>query len=350
MKLLFHLNLLWLIFIAWAAQAQDKSFIKQVEADPSLYPNGLMTEATLPKFFELAFKDNLAQYPQFASANCMSAQNIKQEGGYNTIQLFALTSTCTGSRQIYIIKEPANGLHESSQLFTLSNYPGLKELIDNKPDSGLPTVTLPVAYLSYAGPAKQHYLLVMYRALGSSFCNVITDFKTKDIKPDIPRIYRRLGLEIANFQKRFTKDKDVLIGKTLRHGDLKCLNIFYDQETNHFSLIDNESMRMSIDNPVLPQEDNFRLLFGNLIASEDYYMKNILLQGIDLAKWYDLTIKNFVDGYLETFPEEKRGQAFIELANMLNPASTPDFATTEFMNIKHLINPIFDQLRQKYSR
>jgi hypothetical protein len=79
-------------------------------------------------------------------------------------------------------------------------------------------------------------------------------------------------------------------------------------------------------------------------------MKDSLLAGMDLTKWYPLTIKNFVDGYLETFPKDKQAQAFLELAAMLNPTVLPSFAIPEFMKIKDLINPIFDELKQKYSR
>ena len=343
-------SILFILLLSWGAYSQDPSFFHQVPQDPSLYTNGQLTDATIPKFIETAFLNN-PKFPEFKSASCLSATNIRGQGGFFTKQLFSLTSTCAGPSKSYIIKEPVHGLSESSRLHEIANFPGMNVMIEPNQQEGLPTLAAPVAYLSYEAMGMKHYLVVMPLAAGKMLCDVINDYKTKPDKPDIARAYRRLGKEMANFQNRFMVNDDpkVLLGKSLQHGDMKCLNIFYDEKTNHFTFIDNEFMQLSLNNRQIRQMDNFRLLFGNLYQGEEPKIARNL-DGIDLKTWYNLTVKSFVEGYVEVFPENQRAQVLEELRNLIDPNQLPSIAIPAWLEIKAMyINPIFDELKLKYA-
>ena len=72
------------------------------------------------------------------------------------------------------------------------------------------------------------------------------------------------------------------------------------------------------------------------------------LNGIDLQTWYDITLKNFITGYIKTYAENQQKQLLQELKKMFNDFDVPSWVG--FYNIEEVknnyINPIFDNLIQ----
>lgn len=326
----------------------DLSFIHQVQANQNLYNNGKLSEETLPQFLALAFHDKQQQFPQFSSASCLTATNMEGQGGFFTKQLFSVVSTCEGEPKYYIVKEPVKGIEESTRLKSISNVSVLKDLILPNLVLNKPSIAAPIAYLSYKPDNNvEHYLLVMPRAAGKMLCDVINDYKSSPNNQDIIRAYRQLGLEMANFHNLLVANEALekpLLKDSIIHGDLKCLNIFYDHKTNHFTLIDNESMYFSIERPQSRLIDIAKVLFGNFVKGDSPKVVNVL-NGLDLKVWYDLSAKSFFEGYVSAFPKNQQSEALGELRALINRPFPSNYNQQSINDIRlKYLNPIFDEL------
>jgi serine/threonine protein kinase len=356
MKKIYFFNSITVSLFFWAIALnsdQDLSFIHHVKTDESLLINGLLSEQSLPKFLASAFLTRQKDFPEFSlkSPSCLSANNIKSEGGFFTKQLFLVTSTCTGITKHYIIKEPVNGILESTRLNNLSNQPILKDLILPNEKKDYPSLALPIAYLSYSSNNISHYLLLMPQAKGKVLCNAINDLKSFKKDQDIAQMFRQLGLELANFHNLWPEinlQDQPLIKDSIIHGDLKCLNILYDDKTNHYTLIDNESIVSSLEQPSNRLIDIAKVLFGYNLKNDDARVLNVL-NGVDLDKWYNVAVKNFFKGYVESFPKNQQKKALEDLRNLMNsnfPNSYNQYAIHNMLST--YINPIFDVLGKEF--
>ncbi|HXW53877.1 MAG TPA: hypothetical protein VEL47_07220, partial [Myxococcota bacterium] len=232
----------------------------------------------------------------------------------------------------------------------ISSVPALAGLVWPNSEPNKPTIALPIAYLAYSDSQREHYLEVMPAAPGKMLCDIINDYKSAAEKPDIARSYRQLGLELANFHNLMVgpgTDSKKLLKDSIIHGDLKCVNIFYDAAMNHFTLIDNEGMSHFLDRPGPRIADIAKLLFGHFVPGEDARVINTV-SGLDLKQWYELAAKNFFLGYVEAFPKDQQREALTELRDIINgPIPGYNQAGLNDVRIKY-INPIFDELLQKF--
>jgi len=80
------------------------------------------------------------------------------------------------------------------------------------------------------GPSghNTHDLIVMFKAPGQSFTNVINNKCCTRQIPELMEIFEALGSFLANIHNKYG----------LRHGDFQPSNVFYDEATRHFTMID----------------------------------------------------------------------------------------------------------------
>lgn len=322
--------------------------ITAIQVDNSwMEPDGNLTEESVPNFLERAYTEKKLKDSAFSSASCLKAKNIRSQGGRQTLQLFKVTSTCNPLESIYIIKEPASGTGEANNLMAIEAYPGMKELISPKKVEGLPSIALPIAYLSYVSGRRNHIIEIMPAAPGKVFADFIKDFRdnpTPAKEEQLQKAYRTLGRETSEFYKRFKSPDTNKIAKTILHGDLHIFNLFYDGD--HFTFIDAESIAHYLNNPRSPIKDIIELFFVPFDPNYPDFTSTI--QGINFKTWINIALRNFIIGFLEPFPLSDHKQVLQELKQMFNGdiGWGVDPKTLKTLRDQE-INPIFDELINK---
>lgn len=369
-----HILRLFVIIISLfchAGNSSEQNGIPEVKFDTSLLePDGSFTEQSLSKFLAQAYREKKLTNSDFSKEACLKAKKMDVQGSFNTLQLFLVTATCqTGPASMYIIKEAKNGLDEATKLKSVEKYPGMRELLAPAiPPKGLPSIALPLAYFSYPTTIsssypgfsgnKLHYIAAMPAAKGKVLCQLVNDFRLNQSPQNAERIkraYKILGIEMGNFHKRFMKPtKGSIIGKTIPHGDFHCFNVFYDEIGGHFTFIDNETMAASLNNLQAPDDDILKLFLGLFSTSEPEARKEII-KGIDLKTWHELALKNFLEGYLETYKPSEQKQVLSELKKMFNATATFPWlhiSSEELQKLRtNYINPIFDEIeKEKFAK
>jgi len=329
-----------LFYFTHTSTAQNS--IPQIEFNKSLLASdGTFTEQSLPKFLAQAYQEKKLTNPDFSKEECLKAKKMDVLGSFNTLQLFQITSTCRQNTPVsYIIKEAKNGLGEAEKLQAVAKYPGMKELLaPATPPKGFPSVILPIAYFSYAGPSGYglHYIAVMPSAKGKVFCQVVKEYRDNQSPQNAEKLkqaYKTLGAELANFHKRFN------------HGDMHCFNMFYNGE--YFGLIDDETITMG------KGDDNLKLFLGLVSTSEPAERKNII-QGIDPKIWYSLAFKSFIEGYLNEYKLAEQQKILQDLKKMFNSNPTLPWLKIAPADLQKLltnyINPVFDEIeKQRFAK
>lgn len=329
--------------------------IHAIEIDSSLVqPDGTLSEQSLLKFLAKAYSEKKLNDDAFRAESCLKAKNIRTQGGRQTLQLFSVTSTCNNQEATYIIKEPASGMGEAYNLMAIETFPGMKELITPKKVKGLPSIALPLAYLSYTDKNSTqynntHYIEIMPIAPGKVFADFIKEYRdnpSPENKEKLSHAYRTLGKETSGFHKKFMSTDIKKLAKTILHGDLHIFNIFYDDVDDHFTLIDNESIAHYLNNPRSPSKDVLELFFVPFDINHPDFRDAI--KGIDLKTWTDIALRNFIIGYLEPFQSTEHKQVLQELKQMFigNSGWNVDPQTLKTLR-ENEISPLFDELIEK---
>ncbi|RUR12495.1 serine kinase [Legionella sp. km772] len=143
--------------------------------------------------------------------------------------------------------------NEAEALYNLQHYSKIPE-IQNNP--GAATITLSKLINSYkvSNDGKTYYFAILEAAQGKELFKIMTAelIEHKDLN-SLKNIFYHIGQQTSELHKtivgteRFTTPRNLV---SVIHDDLHPENTFYDGETNHFSLIDNESMGDSITNPM----------------------------------------------------------------------------------------------------
>jgi hypothetical protein len=333
---------------------QNNLIIKPIKIDNSL----LAADGSVIKLAQLlsqAFKENKIINKAFSSENCMQVKNLGKGGGYNTLQLFLVSSTCSGKEENYIIKEPRDGVHEAQQLSLVAESPKLKDLAVPKITPGLPSLALPVGFLSYSKDKKTHDLVIMPAALGADLASLILKFKKNQSKENrdlLSSAFLKLGEELGQWHKQNMKTTGTnRLGKTVVHGDFHPFNLFYDANKNHFTFIDNESIATSLKEPGDVSTDIIKLFFMPFSINTDYAQFRDLIDGIDLKTWFDISLKNFITGYRKSYAKNEQSKVLQELKNIfIKPFSIKwvDFYEEQLDNLRkqHFV-PVFDELARQ---
>lgn len=298
----------------------------------------------------------------FTKQSCMNAKNIGSKGGYQTRQLFLLTSTCKPHETLqYIIKEPATD-HEIDALKAIAAYEPLKPFIAPNKRKNFPILALPIAYFSYPAEGKTHYIEIMPRAKGESMFDLVAKFRDNQTPANLVKIkamFRNFGKQRSLFHRRFmvtpeeaAKHEDEMHNKIIRntitHQDLHYNNAFYDEKTGELWFIDLESMNNSLHHPTSPWKDltepfwlQFTTNFPNFAG---------LIKGINVDTWIDISLKEDMEGYLESYTPAERVQAIEELRKMymdLSILGWGEWDQKQLPDLKKKVNAVFDQLKKQ---
>ena len=325
----------------------DKSaVIKKMSFDQSMLDSkGMLTEDLLTKVLAKAYKEGKLKNSGFKGADCLTAKSLGAGSGYNTVQLFLVTSQCQSKQpSLFIVKESKKGLEESTNLKKVEEYPGMKELLAPNVPKDLPTISLPFFYFSYHPyHQKVHYIAAMPAASGMVLCELITEFRDKQTPANAERVkraYRILGKELANFHKLFS------------HGDFHCHNIFYDEKKGHFIFIDNETIkRLSSAGKVkLPATDFMRLFFPPFSTSVTRYEFKEMVEGVKAETWFNITLTPFLKDYIAAHDPADQMQVLQDLRHIFMGKIEAHPLTFNQHYIKELqtkyIGPIFDQIQK----
>ncbi len=153
----------------------NTTVVHKMAINPALIKsNGNLTEDGLASILAQAYDEGKLKNKDFNAKQCLEVKSLGSGSGYNTVQLFRVTSTCTPSTPplLYIVKESKKGLTESTHLKQIEEYPGMKDLIAPKIVKGFPTISLPFFYFSYH-PHHQniHYIATMPEQKAMSYLN-----------------------------------------------------------------------------------------------------------------------------------------------------------------------------------
>jgi len=328
-------------YSSYPSHTSDVDFIKKVRFPIDQLPEGKFTEQSLPRFLAAAYAQHKISSHDFKDVQCIKAKNLLTKSGFNTAQLFLVTTGCGQAGPGYIIKEATRPLEEAMNLEAVKNIPGLKTISAPHERPGFPTIALPIAFLT-AG-SDDNAVTVMPLAKGTELCDFINAHKKLQTESDqraIKKAYYGLGREGANFRREFH----------LVHRDMKCANTFVDKK--HATLIDNETMAPSSDEPDYNQyQDMRKVLFGNYLKNETREVRH-MLDGVNLSAWFEASFKSYIQGWVDTYPPEKRRQALSEIREALSPpweglSVDYDQEKLDEVRAKYLI-PILDKVGSTY--
>ncbi len=291
--------------------------------------------------------------PREFRSGCLWVTPLTEElksAPWATKQLFLVKST-SGQREMkYILKEiakdPETGAsptEEIKRLVRAATAQRLQPFVYPKSVNGFPQFIFPISYLGYKYKGKNHYLALMPQAQGTSLGSLMKKLKQnpkdKTTQNIVAQAYFYLGKSMANFYKKFGS-----LGKTIIQGDLHASNIFYNPKDNQIALIDNERMKKGLENPVSISEDLDFLLFKSVFVLK--WTHN--LKGFPAKKWYELTIPNFIAGFLSTYSQKDVVPIFKKLTKKITYSHWFKQASEELGHGKY-IGPILDTMKEKWS-
>lgn len=256
---------------------------------------------------------------------------LADEVGFSAVSLYSLEADFGDYNKKYIIKESIHDLKECISLelikrfFVKNNFKFNYEFEPN-----LPTISLSLANFSYtyikdlkgSKKLKKRYFTILPQASGCLLSTLISEFRdnpNENNQARISKAFRQLGVELSNFHRRFmisnnftnslspNNSKDLsleskqILCETVVHGDLHYFNIIYDEQNNHFTFIDNETMCRSLKTKKSPAYDLLRLIFNPFEANETLKKFSDLVVGIDLKLWFQISFKNFIEGYISVY-------------------------------------------------
>lgn len=357
--------------------------IKHVDFDPALLTSsGGFTETSLVQFLVKAYQENKLPHADFNNPNCLMAKDLAKTAGatgINLLQLFKVQNTCTGNT--YIIKQMGIGSAETANIERIEHVPGMNQLIAPNTRPGYPGIAFPLAYLEYGSksnkvrlgplsiptPIKRNvsnYLAIMPAAGGRPLGDFILQFNADQSAQNellIKQAYETIGQQLALFYALFMEPGTPgTLRPSIIHGDLHSFNIFYDSEKRQVTFIDIETMAASITKRRDLNIDFTKLLYVPIagIVKTEKGLGYGMVHNVDKKKWIDISIGQFVRGYVSTYPDNLKRAIFQSLYNILKNASNKTISVGLagiFINpievhslIKNYVKPLFETLARQW--
>lgn len=289
-----------------------------------------INEDGVKEFLKEAYVNGILKNPAFQHKAWL---NVKQlgVGGYNTGQLFAITSDRMEMRDSFILKELTKPEEEMERLTALANSPELSPLIYPAQIEGYPQFVLPVQYLAYKdSKGRLHQFSLMDKAPGKSLLELIGDFAQNpgslEVQKNLIRAYSNLGIAMANFYQRFeshqSDPRELPI--SILHGDLHTGNVLYDD--NRIYLVDNVRIAKYVHKKKTVGKD-FAFLLEKSIFLARWKVKPILSHA-SVQQLCNLTIPSYIAGFLSRYPQELQYHIFGAIKKCLKEYVDPKDAKT----------------------
>lgn len=283
-------------------------------------------------------------------------QEIKGEGGAQTLQLFLIRDAETGTPK-FVLKGLKKSLEEIENIETI-RHSALGSLTYDpsvEPIKGFPALALDVHNFTYKDrKGNSHDMALINCAPGKDVRKFIHDW-TQSETPDpqakvtAGKVAYRMGNNIAYIHRKFNQEPNVIMGKTYTHGDMHPHNVFYDPVYDRIIFIDNESFALSIINPRDPSVDIMKF-YGRLVAT-NYKEKHQYRYNIPGNEYYQSIVKPFILGYVDGYAGndvQKRRKVFLKLRDIMTNQSA---FKTWLDNNKSLMNPVeLYHNQQKYAK
>lgn len=263
-------------------------------------------------------------YLPTSDRNNIISKEISNKGRY-TGQLFSVKASLNSHKDIvplYIIKETKKGLKEIENLYKINSGP-LADERKSTPEfiSNLikPQEIIRIAFDEIHFQIKNRYFSVLQMAPGRSLYSYLKDFgklaSLKDLDDEelqnsykkIKKIFYNTGFMISKLHQKYANNSinnDILGRRTFVHGDLHAENLFYDDDNDIVTLIDNETFALSIDEPCSGVNDIVEFYTIHTVKTIAHNFSNQLTLniefGIDDRIWHELCYQLFY-GYLQAF-------------------------------------------------
>lgn len=324
---------------------ESSVIIKEVKPhDIKFDSRGFFNESSVVNFLVESYKNKKLSNPSFKESSCLTAKDILGQKGYQTTQLFLISSTCAGRQNDYILKEIASGTAEIMGLEKSFLIKPFGPYIYPRHIANFPSFIFPIAYISYTYNGKPHYLSLLDRSPGVILSSLAKQYKDKQISsPEVIKIYYEVGVAMSNFHRemmKYFKDKanpEILLNPTYVQGDAHQANIFYDKDTNRTIFIDNE--KITWVSPADPFKD-IQLFFFTTINNSMFLPPEVRSDRDFINKWLLLTAESFVNGYIDAYPSELRSKVAQELINKFKSSG-------DYNNYKITIDELADSLYKR---
>ncbi|MCX7117728.1 MAG: serine kinase [Legionellales bacterium] len=191
------------------------------------------------------------------------AQHFAAENGFNE-QDVSVTKLKAGAannfiyfvfidNQMTFVIKGLSSEREADALLALQNYPKL-QAIQNNAKAATVCLSKLIQFYQVKNDAHIYYFAILEAAQGQELFKIMNDelLQHKDLNK-LKDIFYRMGQQISELHKSVVGDDQFISPRNLAtviHDDFHPENTFYTIETNRLSLIDNESMGVSIANPL----------------------------------------------------------------------------------------------------
>lgn len=317
--------------------------VPELSIDQSMInEDGQLRDDKIPQVLSNAYKANKLQIGHFEEENCLVAEDILKKKGFNTLQLFNVKLTC-GNQDEFILKESTSGYQEAEKLIKISRFNAIQPFIFPQ-ITDYPSILLPISYFTYADQSMRDRLIsIQPKAPGEDFCKFIKK-NIHSNRDKLKKAYKRLGIQLSKLQQLLTINNEYRIA----HGDLKCLNIFYDENNDHFTFIDNETMTSDVESAKSPRIDIAKILFGHFNIGEDEVITKMLDQ-VELSEWYRVSIGSFIKGYVTASQNSNATLNYLSQlfnGNLDSPGNKYDYENISIA-LKKYINPSIQSIRNE---
>lgn len=326
--------------------------IKEVVVPETLIDEqGLLTEEGAEFLLVSASRDKKiseSELPDFSSLS-FDKSTIQKVG--RVLQVFVITSE-NPDDDSFVFKSLQNRPWvgaESHRLIKASNFEPFQPIIYPNKVANMPQLIFPFSYLSYRHQDERHEMGLMHKAPGQSLTSVMKRLTDKPDNANVRRLvsqsYFDVGVAMASFYEAFkAPNSNYSEGlKSIIIDDLHVGNVFYDFVTRQVIIIDNERLANSIGRIT----DISRDLGYLLIQSVDMVKWVKTTPNFPFKDWFELSITNFVKGFLSIYPKEKKQDIYeiLEHGLMTYKDSLTDTIWWEDPKTHQYLAPIFDSLR-----
>lgn len=319
--------------------------LKKLTKPPQLPKNGVLTKETIMAILRSLTADERLALPSafFDADDDDSGLKIKELGngtkGLFTGQLFSIrydafyvdeTVEQPGQvyKPLYILKETKKGLGEIDHLYRVSSSSMGQEKVSthDKIFGSVEAKSMTMANIAFDDihfklktGSRVRYFSLLQTAPGQSLHHHLSAFgkiaskadrrgdKFQDALVKMKHIFFRIGFAMSELHQKYAqgnKKEPSGMAQTYTHGDLHSENVFYDEDTDQVTLIDNETIALSLDRPSSGVNDLVDLYMLHTIRTIAHrFTKQLTTNvefGIDDTLWHDLWQELF-GGYLSAY-------------------------------------------------
>ncbi|HXW60417.1 MAG TPA: hypothetical protein VEK06_02660, partial [Myxococcota bacterium] len=216
-------------------------------------------------------------------------------------------------------------------------------------------------HFKFTTGGKTRYFSLLQTAPGRSFHKILKEFgelaKAKDLDDEelliaykkTKHIFYRVGFAMSELHQKYNPNNErnpLDLSNTLIHGDLHSENIFYDEDSDKVTLIDNETFAFSLSNPCSGVNDIVDLYMVHTIRLIAHNLTNQFTSneefGINDTLWHELW-RHLFYGYFDAFGDISKEDFDVLYAEVRKDF----FKSFSHLNIFSALKNLVDQRKLK---